>query len=68
MFPSQTKLQARKALSKNGKVYSGNIMIGVVTCSDKVSSNAVELIVLRVDCQYPGMYYCTVSGIGKHFS
>ncbi|KAK3879882.1 hypothetical protein Pcinc_015586 [Petrolisthes cinctipes] len=31
----QTKLQARKALSKNGKVYSGNIMIGVVTCSDK---------------------------------
>lgn len=31
----QTKLQARKALSKNGKVFSGNIMVGVVTCSDK---------------------------------
>ncbi|XP_068210012.1 nucleoporin NUP35 isoform X2 [Palaemon carinicauda] len=31
----QTKLQARKALSKNGKVFSGNIMVGVVPCSDK---------------------------------
>lgn len=31
----QTKLQARKALSKNGKVFSGNIMVGVVPCTDK---------------------------------
>lgn len=31
-----TKLQARKALSKNGKVFSGNIMIGVVPCTDKM--------------------------------
>ncbi|XP_042909224.1 nucleoporin NUP35 isoform X1 [Parasteatoda tepidariorum] len=28
----QSKLQAKKALSKNGKVYSGNIMIGVKAC------------------------------------
>jgi len=28
----KTKLQARKALSKNGKILDGNIMIGVVLC------------------------------------
>ncbi|GFQ94118.1 nucleoporin NUP35 [Trichonephila clavata] len=28
----QSKLQAKKALSKNGKVFSGNIMIGVKLC------------------------------------
>ncbi|PRD26999.1 UNVERIFIED_CONTAM: Nucleoporin [Trichonephila clavipes] len=28
----QSKLQAKKALSKNGKVFSGNIMIGVKPC------------------------------------
>lgn len=31
----QTPLQARKALALNGKVFSGNIMIGVVPCTDK---------------------------------
>lgn len=28
----KTKIQARKALSKNGKIYEGKIMIGVVPC------------------------------------
>ncbi|GIY99542.1 nucleoporin NUP35 [Caerostris extrusa] len=28
----QSKLQAKKALSKNGKVFSSNIMIGVKPC------------------------------------
>ncbi|XP_054723204.1 nucleoporin NUP35-like isoform X2 [Uloborus diversus] len=28
----QSKLQAKKALSKNGKIFSGNIMIGVKPC------------------------------------
>ncbi|EDO31992.1 predicted protein, partial [Nematostella vectensis] len=31
----QSKLQAKKALSKNGKVYSSNIMIGVMPCIEK---------------------------------
>jgi len=31
----QTKIQAKKALSKNGKVLNGNIMIGVMQCIDK---------------------------------
>jgi nuclear pore complex protein Nup53 len=31
----QSKLQAKKALSKNGKVFGGSIMIGVVPCIDK---------------------------------
>lgn len=38
----QTKLQARKALSKNGKVFSGNIMVGVVPCSDKTITGDKE--------------------------
>ncbi|XP_047471550.1 nucleoporin NUP35-like [Penaeus chinensis] len=38
----QTKLQARKALSKNGKVFSGNIMVGVVPCSDKAITGDKE--------------------------
>ncbi|XP_050729747.1 nucleoporin NUP35-like isoform X2 [Eriocheir sinensis] len=37
-----TKLQARKALSKNGKVFSGNIMIGVVACTDKMVTGDKE--------------------------
>lgn len=32
-----TSLQARKALSRNGKILPGNIMIGVVPCIDVVS-------------------------------
>ncbi|KAL8602010.1 hypothetical protein ACOMHN_008501 [Nucella lapillus] len=36
----QSKLQAKKALSKNGKVYGGRMMIGVLACIDKnVMSN-----------------------------
>ncbi|KAK7098326.1 nucleoporin NUP35-like isoform X2 [Littorina saxatilis] len=31
----QSKLQAKKALSKNGKVYGGRMMIGVLPCIDK---------------------------------
>jgi nuclear pore complex protein Nup53 len=31
----QSKLQAKKALSKNGKVFNGTIMVGVTTCVDK---------------------------------
>jgi len=30
----QSKIQAKKALSKNGKVFSNNIMVGVSPCSD----------------------------------
>ena len=33
----ETSLQARKALSRNGKVLPGNMMIGVVPCIDVVS-------------------------------
>ena len=40
-----TSLQARKALSRNGKILPGNIMIGVVPCIDVVS------IVLRFCAQ-----------------
>jgi len=31
----QTKLQAQKALSKNGKILSNNLMVGVMPCIDK---------------------------------
>lgn len=31
----QSKLQAKKALSKNGKIYGSDIMVGVVPCIDK---------------------------------
>ncbi|XP_041467160.1 nucleoporin NUP35-like [Lytechinus variegatus] len=30
-----SRIQARKALSKNGKVFGGNIMVGVTPCIDK---------------------------------
>jgi nuclear pore complex protein Nup53 len=32
----QTKLECRKALSNNGKVFGGTIMIGVMLCKDQV--------------------------------
>jgi len=35
----QSKLQAKKVLSKNGKVFGGSIMVGVAPCIDKVSSS-----------------------------
>lgn len=31
----QSKLQAKKALSKNGKIFGGSIMVGVTRCIDK---------------------------------
>jgi len=31
----QSKLQAKKALSKNGKVFGGSVMVGVMPCIDK---------------------------------
>lgn len=34
----QTKLECRKALSNNGKVFGGTIMIGVMLCKDQVIS------------------------------
>ena len=34
----QSKLQAKKALSKNGKVFGNSIMVGVAPCIDKVNS------------------------------
>jgi len=37
----KTKIQARKALSKNGKIYEGKIMIGVVPCIS-VPANAAQ--------------------------
>ena len=33
----QTKLECRKALSNNGKVFGGTIMIGVMPCKDQVN-------------------------------
>lgn len=35
----QSKLQARKALSKDGKVFGDAIMVGVKPCIDKVGSS-----------------------------
>ena len=32
----QTKMQAQKALSKNGKVLANSLMVGVMPCIDKV--------------------------------
>lgn len=34
----QSRLQARKALSKDGKVFGDAIMVGVKPCIDKVST------------------------------
>ncbi|GFT43581.1 nucleoporin NUP35 [Nephila pilipes] len=38
----QSKLQAKKALSKNGKVFSGNIMIGVKPCIEMDIMNSCK--------------------------
>eukprot|EP00058_Branchiostoma_floridae_P011261 XP_002596749.1 hypothetical protein BRAFLDRAFT_211873 [Branchiostoma floridae] len=39
----QSKMQAKKALSKNGKVFGGSIMVGVTLCIDKsVMEQTVE--------------------------
>lgn len=45
----QSKLQARKALSKDGKIFGEAIMIGVKPCIDKVrSTKAIILLVVIV--------------------
>lgn len=36
----QSKLQAKKVLSKNGKVFGGSIMVGVAPCIDKVGTSS----------------------------
>eukprot|EP00112_Aurelia_sp_Birch-Aquarium-sp1_P026942 Seg989.9 transcript_id=Seg989.9/GoldUCD/mRNA.D3Y31 product="Nucleoporin NUP35" protein_id=Seg989.9/GoldUCD/D3Y31 len=41
----QTKLQAKKALSKNGKILNGNIMIGVCQCIDKHVQTCQDMII-----------------------
>jgi len=38
----QSKLQAKKVLSKNGKVFGGSIMVGVAPCIDKVGMSCHE--------------------------
>ncbi|KAJ4450131.1 hypothetical protein ANN_01538 [Periplaneta americana] len=38
----QTKLECRKALSNNGKVFGGTIMIGVMTCKDQDILNDIR--------------------------
>lgn len=40
----QSKLQARKALSKDGKIFGDCIMIGVKPCIDKVSLFACKVV------------------------
>ena len=39
----QSRLQARKALSKDGKVFGDSIMVGVKPCIDKVSTCLTSL-------------------------
>ena len=34
----QSKVQAKKALSKNGRIFGGCIMVGVTPCIDKVNN------------------------------
>uniref|UniRef100_H2Z562 Nucleoporin NUP53 n=1 Tax=Ciona savignyi TaxID=51511 RepID=H2Z562_CIOSA len=44
----ESRLQARKALSRNGKIIGGNVMIGVVPCIDvDVMSNGVDRTPLK---------------------
>lgn len=46
----QSKIQAKKALSKHGKVFGGNIMVGVTPCIDKVcASSKLALVAWTVD-------------------
>lgn len=40
----QSKIQAKKALSKNGKILGNNIMVGVSHCIDKVSSHKLVAV------------------------
>lgn len=44
----QSKLQARKALSKDGKIFGEAIMIGVKPCIDKVRSTAAIILLVVI--------------------
>jgi len=46
----QSKLQAKKVLSKNGKVFGGSIMVGVAPCIDKVGTSHSQSIVRNFKC------------------
>ena len=37
-----SKIEARKALTNNGKVFANTVMIGVVPCRDQVSVNNID--------------------------
>jgi nuclear pore complex protein Nup53 len=56
----QSKIQAKKALSKNGKVFGGSIMIGVALCIDKSvmgsgdKENTAAASFLQTSLQSPG--------------
>lgn len=52
----QSKLQARKALSKDGKIFGEAIMIGVKPCIDKVKST--KAIILLVVIETVVMLHC----------
>lgn len=60
----QSKLQARKALSKDGKVFGDTIMVGVKPCIDKVSVFCVQCVLL---CLWPSLS-CDVSFFSHHFA
>ena len=46
----QSKIQAKKALSKNGKILGNNIMVGVSACIDKVRQPLMTLC-LEIFCK-----------------
>lgn len=48
----QSKLQARKALSKDGKVFGDTIMVGVKPCIDKVSGLCDQFCFIMSDLHY----------------
>lgn len=49
----QSRLQARKALSKDGKVFGDSIMVGVKPCIDKVGFLLLPALVCPViDCPH----------------
>lgn len=45
----QSRLQARKALSKDGKVFGDAIMVGVKPCIDKVRTRCTRLQILTLN-------------------
>ncbi len=49
----QSKLQARKALSKDGKVFGDAIMVGVKPCIDKVSAHFTHLRAICLSISSP---------------